>query len=121
MNRTMRDTLQLVSEIRIIVESMNPFDDFFRVEVGKHVSRKRNSAVPITDEAVRRVASHFIRRFERFEGAIHDALFARVSTLRVDGGIAITAKACSWVPNRRLGHIIRIERPVPITIMTRLV
>ena len=102
-------------EIRVVVHSVNGFDNCFRVVHGEHVARVRSSVVEVSGKAMRRISSHLIGGSDVHKGAIHDTLLNTAFCHWIDSRIAIATEASSWVKDRRFGRICRIERPIPIT------
>jgi hypothetical protein len=80
----------------------------------QHVTRKRDAAVPIAGKTVRLVAVHGIGDFKVFERAVDDTLLLAVSGDGIDRRVAVASEAGLCVPDRCLGHVVRVESPVPV-------
>ena len=114
MDGAVRAAFELVAERCIIPKSVDSRHSLCRVVFSKHVTREGSAVVPVPGKAVRVISSHRVGRHQSLQRPVYKTLLFAALGPGIDAWVAVAAKALDRVPNRRLGYIRCVQRPIPI-------
>lgn len=114
-DRTMRRALQLIVIILIRLRRRDLLDNLLGISIGEHIARVRDAAVEVADQAMRAIPIHRVRNLKPLQRPVHEALLrAAALCQRVERRVAVAAETRRGVPDGGLGHVVRVEGPVPV-------
>jgi hypothetical protein len=114
MDCAVRAALKGIAEIRVAVNLQDLTDNLFSVFASKHITRKFDTVVEVARKTMQVLPLHCVGDLDPFQRPIDEAFLPAAFRHRINRWVAITTEAGIYIPNRGLGHVVRIEAPVPV-------